>query len=249
MNNIDITERLINELQKAAGVQVYKDDKDREWSKVALSSLDYKYPEPATVVLATLAGLVDFADNFKSSDQPAGAGPALIHIENHGSVRLISHLYGNSAQRLCFAQAQFQALFGDKFKFDCFYPQEAFVIYVQTLFEMTEQAKEMLALIGTIKENQVKTSLDDGITQTVEASAGAVLVKTRNIPNPVVLRPYRTFREIGQPESPFILRVKPGEDSPMCALFEADGGKWKLQAMNNIKLFLEDAGLNLPIIC
>jgi hypothetical protein len=33
-------------------------------------------------------------------------------------------------------------------------------------------------------------------------------------------------------ESEFIFRMQSG---PRCALFEADGGKWKLDAMNNIK--------------
>lgn len=42
------------------------------------------------------------------------------------------------------------------------------------------------------------------------------------------LRPYRTFREVKQPESQFILRLKAREgEPPTVALIDATGGGWK----------------------
>lgn len=58
------------------------------------------------------------------------------------------------------------------------------------------------------------------------------------IPNPVVLKPYRTFLEVDQPESAFIFRMKEGHGVE-CAIFEADGGAWMMEAMQNIKAYLE----------
>jgi hypothetical protein len=57
-----------------------------------------------------------------------------------------------------------------------------------------------------------------------------------------MLSPYRTFRELNQPESAFIFRMRGGGEgkAPQCALFEADGGKWKLDAVQAIKLWLAD---------
>nr|ABP73607.1 hypothetical protein [Bacillus thuringiensis] len=55
------------------------------------------------------------------------------------------------------------------------------------------------------------------------------------VPNPVSLQPYRTFVEVAQPESDFIFRMK---DGPRCSLYEADGGAWKLEAIKNIKEYL-----------
>ena len=55
------------------------------------------------------------------------------------------------------------------------------------------------------------------------------------VPNPVLLKPYRTFIEVQQPESAFIFRM---QDGPRAALFEADGGAWRIEAMENIRAYL-----------
>ena len=61
------------------------------------------------------------------------------------------------------------------------------------------------------------------------------------IPSPVTLKPYRTFTEVEQPESQFVFRMKEDKyDGVQCALFEADGGAWKLHAMESIQEYLEE---------
>lgn len=43
-----------------------------------------------------------------------------------------------------------------------------------------------------------------------------------------------------QPESQFVFRMKEYKNEGIqCALFEADGGAWRLNAMANIKEYLE----------
>lgn len=59
------------------------------------------------------------------------------------------------------------------------------------------------------------------------------------VPNPVTLIPYRTFLEVQQPASDFIFRMK-SSCGVQCAIFEADGGTWKNEAMNNIKEYLKN---------
>ncbi len=50
---------------------------------------------------------------------------------------------------------------------------------------------------------------------------------------------YRTFREIQQPKSKFLFRLKQSETNlPTFAFFEADGGAWKLQAVEDIARYL-----------
>lgn len=56
------------------------------------------------------------------------------------------------------------------------------------------------------------------------------------MPNPVYLAPYRTFAEIEQPVSKFVFRMESG---PKAALFEADGGAWKNEAILKIKEYLQ----------
>ncbi|MEG2294316.1 MAG: hypothetical protein RR936_08180 [Carnobacterium sp.] len=52
------------------------------------------------------------------------------------------------------------------------------------------------------------------------------------------MQPYRTFLEVPQPESAFIFRL---DDEGRCALFEADGGLWKNEAILNVRKYLEVA--------
>ena len=53
----------------------------------------------------------------------------------------------------------------------------------------------------------------------------------------VALRPFRTFLEVEQPESEFLLRL---DDNGNVGLFEADGGMWAQAAKANILAYFED---------
>ena len=53
----------------------------------------------------------------------------------------------------------------------------------------------------------------------------------------VPLRPYRTFLEVEQPESEFLLRL---DDNGNVGLFEADGGMWKQTAKASITAYFEE---------
>ena len=52
----------------------------------------------------------------------------------------------------------------------------------------------------------------------------------------VNMQPFRTFREVEQPESVFLLRL---DGNGNVGLFEADGGVWKLEATRNISAYFE----------
>ena len=52
----------------------------------------------------------------------------------------------------------------------------------------------------------------------------------------IPLRPYRTFTEVEQPESEFILRL---DDEGRVGIIEADGGAWKMTAKANIAAYFE----------
>jgi hypothetical protein len=202
-------------------------------------------PAEDHLAVSTLTGLVDFVE--MGTDTTGREAPKFVHIVNHCEVGLFSGDFGPTKQRTNFITAAFQSLLGQSFKFGEFYNQEEFVVGLQSLFEPTPSRATVLKVIGTIQENIVKEFADDGVTQSVAAKAGQVLVREIEVPNPVFLKPFRTFREIEQPESPFVLRVRTGKEKPQCALFEADGGRWKLTAIQAIKEYLEDK-IDLPII-
>jgi hypothetical protein len=97
----------------------------------------------------------------------------------------------------------------------------------------------LLKVVGNIQDGMAKTITDDGVSQTVNAKVGVQLA-TVALPSPSLLAPYRTFREVAQPASLFILRARAGSDEqpPKLALFIADGNRWRLDAIKNVAYWL-----------
>lgn len=119
---------------------------------------------------------------------------------------------------------------------------EEAIIRLKSTFIQTETRDELIKLLGNIKEENVKTSTDDGVSQTVAAKTGIATISNVTLPPIIRLAPYRTFIEVDQPEGEFLLRLQNG---PRAALFEADGGAWKIQARKNIKEYFLDAMTDL----
>lgn len=124
-----------------------------------------------------------------------------------------------------------------------FVSMEDFLIGLQIRFADADDRKRVLGLLSTVKNEKVQTAMDDGMTQTVTARAGVALVSDVAVPNPVLLCAYRTFRDVIQPSSLFVLRVNQGKAGglPEAGLFEADGGAWRLTAIERVKNWLVDA--------
>jgi hypothetical protein len=120
---------------------------------------------------------------------------------------------------------------------------EDFLVGLQYRFADVEDRKTVLRLLANVKHEQVKSAIDDGMTQVVQAKAGVALVTDVAVPNPITLVPFRTFRDIVQPSSPFVVRLKSGAngDLPQASLWEADGGLWKLTAAERIREWLAAA--------
>lgn len=184
-------------------------------------------PTASEINLRSLSGLVDYLKaNFD------GNGELMIHVSSPTEVLCFSPLNGDkNRNELIKASAMIPS-----FNFDRFLDTEDFNIKLQSCFVKNEDRDIMLKVVGNIKEEAVNAIGDDGVSQSVVAKTGVATVGNVKVPNPVELRPYRTFVEVQQPESEFIFRMQSG---PRCALFEADGGAWKLEAMKNIKTYLE----------
>jgi hypothetical protein len=155
----------------------------------------------------------------------------LIHIESPTEVRVLS-TFNRDKRRNILVQAE--ALL-PTIPFKNFISVEEFIILLQSCFVQSVDRDTLLKVVGNIKEDNVKTTGDDGISQSVTAKTGITAVADVKLPNPVTLKPFRTFVEISQPTCSFVFRM---QDGPRAALFEADGGAWKLQAMADIKEYL-----------
>lgn len=124
---------------------------------------------------------------------------------------------------------------------------EEFQVMVQTCFIGSQNRAIVLQLAGSIRKEQNMQTADDGVSQKVTINQGISTAADVIIKNPVELTPYRTFHEVDQPESPFVLRFNEEGDP---ALFTGDGSKWKLEAVEAIKEYLKAAleGTNVDVI-
>lgn len=189
-----------------------------------------KEPEVSAVKLHTLESLITFIKEEPFRDEDI---PLLLHVEDHQTIKLYGPIR-EGRQRETFAIVQ--AELPREIDYGQYYNTETFNIYLQSRFIPNNDRELLLKFTGLIKEENVKQTGDDGISQAVTIKTGVASVGQAIVPNPVTLSPWRTFQEVMQPESMFIFRMK---DGPSAALFEADGGAWRLEAIKNIKEYLE----------
>lgn len=214
-------------LQEPATIEV----ENRVYSTKALTPV--KKPFQSELQVSTLSSIVEYVK--KNFDRGEDAYPFVVHIEGECLVSLKSKIQDEFEQRITFMRAE--PNIPKEFNFDRFIDIESFIIGLQAKFVQNDQAREVLSFVGNIKEENVRNTGDDGISQVATVKTGIATVSNAIVPNPVSLAPYRTFVEIEQPESRFVLRLK---DGPAAALFEADGGAWKVDAIRNIKGYFEE---------
>lgn len=191
---------------------------------------------PGVLKLGTLQGLVSYLnanrDGLKREE-------LTVQVVNPRQVDVRERMTeGDFRRRQLVAQVELDLFAPDAFKFGVFQELEPFIIGLQASFADTADKAAILKLIGNVKDEAVKVSVDDGVTQTVTARQGAVLGQNVEVPTTHELAPYRTFREVEQPVGKYLLRLRTG--GPTVALFEADGGAWKLEAIERVRVYLVD---------
>lgn len=119
-------------------------------------------------------------------------------------------------------------------------PQDMMVVALMTSFEETPDRAALLALISSVVASATRQSLDDTVTQETTVRRGATMRSDVKVRNPWMLAPFRTFAEVDQPQSPFVLRLDGGDEEtvPRFRLLLADGGAWKNEAMASIGKWL-----------
>lgn len=116
--------------------------------------------------------------------------------------------------------------------------QEAAIIELRSAFVPNEGTDYLLDLLSRICKEDSVSSEDNGVSQIVSARQGISLKNYERLKTRIPLVPYRTFTEVEQPESEFILRL---DENGRVGLIEADGGKWKMTAKERICSYFETA--------
>ena len=206
--------------------------KDGDWSYTSenLQRLD-ECLRADPVGMTTLSGLVDYI----KSKVDALDDKMLIHVVSPTEVQLISPL-DLDRERECLVKVRAEL---PEITYGRFLNTEPFLISIRANFVQNEGSEAVLRFAGTIESGTLAVYSDDGISQSATVKKGIAGKESALVPNPVKLRPYRTFIEVQQPESEFIFRMRDCDEEIGCAIFEADGGAWKREAMKNIKEYLE----------
>lgn len=109
-------------------------------------------------------------------------------------------------------------------------------IALRTRFQQTQDMPYVQKLLSEISTGAKVTFNDNGVATTIVTKKGIDLQANETIRPIVTLRPYRTFQEVDQPESVFLIRI----NDRGITFVEADGGMWKLRARETVKAFLEE---------
>lgn len=127
------------------------------------------------------------------------------------------------------------------FNFNQYMDHETFCINLQSKFINSEERALLLKFAGTVEAGTIAEYGDDGVSQKATVKTGITSKQEALVPSPVELTAYRTFIEVEQPNTQYIFRMKQSkiDGTVQCALFEADGGAWKIDAMKSIREYLE----------
>lgn len=204
-----------------------------------------KPPTASPILLTTLTGVRDYLHANVDRLDPLNV---MLCVEA-ASVALVSRLEGEAEQFRRQVLVQARAV-PSGFRFGEYLDAEAFHIGARTSFMPTPELMELLELLASIRENSVRETVDDGLSQEVNTSRGVVVSNRTKVPATVMLEPYRTFREVAQPLSAFLVRLRsePGKDRPTIALFEADGGQWRVDAIGRVADWLRENTEGVAVI-
>lgn len=192
-----------------------------------------KYNEIEPMGLHTLTSLVEYI-KARENGIPE---KMFINIVSPDKVVLLGHLTeDNEREKIIEVKALLPEI-----AYGTFVNQERCNIALQSNFIHVEDWELVMKVIGNVEAGTVANYSDDGMTQRATLKSGITTKQEVIVPNPVTLRPYRTFLEVTQPASLFIFRIRQNEKSGAveAAVFEADGGAWKLEAIKHIKDYLE----------
>ena len=214
------------------------------WSKTG-SPIEEPSMKPITTV-KTLSALLSAFDGPELSKEPREFLQVIVDDEHRVSVKSSADKVWK--KRDTFIQA---VLDSREFPFGRHLDQEEFVISAQCMFADGADKKAVIDFVSSIASEEVMQSDDNGVAQSLVTKTAAHGRKESTRVGPIVtLKPFRTFPDVDQPESQFLLRFTQRKGAlPLIALHEADGGKWRIQATKNIAEFLranlEDRGISV----
>ena len=158
--------------------------------------------------------------------------PLFIHVKDHKNVEVFTRPDSREVRTWPYSAECCDADFREGWR-----EQNKAIIEIKSRFLPTADSEYLLSLISRINNDEGIKSEDNGVSQNVIVKKGVSLATSEVVKPRLTLQPFRTFREVPQPESEFILRLN---ENGEIGLFEADGGIWKMEAKDSIKKYFLD---------
>lgn len=196
-------------------------------------------PLEATASVATLTGFADIVAALKMRT-PADCFLLVQSPTQVGCFSIAGDAFGRRQQWVIAAHD------GQLFKFGTFMSPEEFAIGLRSKFVVSDSVADdldyVLKMAANVGAGAVATAEDDGMSQKVTVTRGIALKGTETLKPIVMLTPWATFPEVVQPTRRFVFRARGNGDGqvPSLALFEADGGQWKIDAANAVAAWLQN---------
>lgn len=247
---VDNERKNVENMQKVIEIDGHKyvwNRNNYRWEPVRPVNFLPDDPEhPASYDFFTLDGLIDYIRENVEGLIPEGEGEGrlILQVIDHKTVKLMSHpsMFHKVRHAIAECHAHVPNIY-----FDTYMDTERFNTMLLSNFIDTPARAELFKVVQSMTKEQNLNTTDDGVSQVITVKQGVSMAANVTFKNPVPLMPMRTFTEIEQPESNFTLRVN---DSAHCALYEADGGAWKNEAVAKIRDYLKNHlyGYNVVVI-
>lgn len=207
---------------------------------ITIDDLDYKdqkyvlvnRPVVDAIGLKSLSGLVDYIhgpDGIKKDDA--------VIIADWNIVTLYSRIINPTRQRETIAESRAEA---KQFDFGIWKNSAEFIIGLQSLFQRNADWEKVITIVSSVTSVKELTADDNGVNQNVQFKAGIQRKGEGSIGDRYTLTANRTFSEVQQPTTEFVLRLREKEgEGIQAALFEADNGVWEQDCRLNVKDYLK----------
>lgn len=220
----------LEKIQEMSRNQVHKIG-DEYYSELHLNRIAPHVNKPQAITVSTLEGIVSLV---QAEIKKSTALPLFVYAARHNLVEVFTTYRDDDYSRdsLYVSKADTASP-----EIGQWISKDAAIIQLRSLYEPDGDVNYILDVLSKITEESKVSSNDNGLSQNIEAQKGIALRENITLKPRVKLTPYRTFLEIEQPESEFILRA---DEGARILIEEADGGVWKLEAKRRIKQYFAE---------
>lgn len=239
MNEVSIIKDAITKVEELAKREVEVSEIDGHSYLINGSSFKEIMSEPAplpkTYEFSSLDGLVKMIRKEHDDITESCATPDVLYINVTSPTNVcVSTGVDTFNRRACLYHSCYE--FPRKWMGANWFEHEEAMIVLRSQFIQNEGTEYLLDFLSRVSDENSVSSDDNGMTQTVQVKKGIALAAREQVKPIVPLRPYRTFLEVEQPESAFLIRIREGIQ---VGIIEADGGMWRIAARRSVVAYLE----------